>query len=67
MGGGPAEKILFTLPVPEPKELLDGIRAKHPDVEIVYVERKWPFSKDDAAVDESWFTYILNIHSLIIV
>ena len=41
MGGGQPERILCIVPGEEPKEILDGLRARHPGVEITYVQRQW--------------------------
>jgi hypothetical protein len=34
------ERILCILPVPEPKELLEGFRAKFPSYEIEYITQR---------------------------
>jgi len=37
MGGGPAQELLLCiLPWPEPKEILDRVRAKYPHIEVIY-------------------------------
>jgi phosphoglycerate dehydrogenase-like enzyme len=39
MGGGPAkDHVLILMPRPEPKELVEGIRNKFPDIDVVYHE-----------------------------
>jgi hypothetical protein len=41
MGGGQPERILCIVPGDEPKEILEGLRSRHPGVEITYVQRQW--------------------------
>jgi phosphoglycerate dehydrogenase-like enzyme len=41
MGGGPVDRVLCILPNPEPKEILDKLRASHPGIEIKYIQRQW--------------------------
>src|ERR1700722_13354495 len=41
MGGGQPERILCIVPGEEPKEILDGLRAQHPGIEITYIQRQW--------------------------
>jgi hypothetical protein len=48
MGGGPtAEKILCLLPGPEPKEILDRIRARYPTSEVTYISKAFGTDASD--------------------
>ena len=45
MGGGPPkERLLFALPLPEPKEIVNRLRSKFPQIEITYAEVPFTFS-----------------------
>jgi hypothetical protein len=50
--GVPREKILLIIPFPEPKDLEERIRKKHPNVEFAYKALQfYPKVKTDAIPD----------------
>lgn len=58
MGGGHQQHLLCTLPWPEPHEILDEIRQKHPRLKVTYYqltkETAQPF--DSYGLEDGWFS-----------
>ncbi|KAI7652081.1 hypothetical protein KC318_g15229, partial [Hortaea werneckii] len=52
MGGGPAkEHILCLLPYPEPKEIVQSLRQKFPDIDITYHEVRFSLDAEQQQQD----------------
>ena len=68
MGGGTQpQHLLCTLPFPEPTEILDKLRVKHPSFKVTYIHLTNPniFDVSDADIPDGEFNSHIALYSFL--